>query len=357
MPINLEIPRTMTVLGLQYLERLACAVSADGLIVEVGALYGSSTWTLAKSCLPSVRVFSIDPWESTEWISNRFPADQFPSFSIESFQEYLKDCKNVTPIPGYSPEIVSQTWKEEIDLYFDDGVHENPSFINNLNFWRKFVKPGGILCGDDYASGSPDIVREVDQLAYLWGVQPEVMGRVWALRVPLAGSTQSLGVASQLPPLPGPNVQVTAICHGHPPYKAPPLVWAGQLHKSSPLEAFKLEWNNPIDHLDVTYRCGTNEGGLGAWTNSGDYCRLDKSARSPLITQVEFALTGSQAHNYKILYQAGFSHISTKTPLFNDTANSRMYHQGQVLIAPNPNQPIGALRVVVENRLNSEKSQ
>lgn len=348
MPLNLEIPRTMTVLGLQYLERLASAVSADGIIVEVGALYGSSTWTLAKSCLPSVRVFSIDPWESAQWISHRFPADRFPPFSIESFQAYIQDCYNVTPIQGYSPEIVSPTWKEEIDLYFDDGVHENPGFINNLNFWKKFVKPGGILCGDDYASGSPDIVREVDRLANFWGVQPEVMGRVWALRVPPRGTTQSLGVASQLPPLPGANVQVTAICRDYPPHPAPPLVWAGQLHKSSPMEAFKLEWQNSIDHLDVIYRCGNHEKGLGEWTNSGDYCIFKSSSHSTFITQIEFDLIGSQSSNYQISYQAGFSHMNTEKTVFDDTVNSRMYRQGQVLISPQPHLPICALRVVVE---------
>ena len=44
-----------------------------------------------------------------------------------------------------------------------------------------FVKDDGILCGDDYASGWPGIVRVVNALGASRGVRPWVAGRCWVL--------------------------------------------------------------------------------------------------------------------------------------------------------------------------------
>src|SRR5579871_61910 len=105
--INRDIPYTMTLYGLEYLGRMARAVPKNGLIVEVGPLFGSSTWVLAQNCDPSVRVISIDTWEPQPWIDTieeKFPGCKH--FSKAAFDFYTADCPNVTAIQGFSPEVM-----------------------------------------------------------------------------------------------------------------------------------------------------------------------------------------------------------------------------------------------------------
>ncbi len=102
--INKDIPRTMTMAGLEYLGRLSKCVPENGTIVEIGPLFGSSTWVLAKNAHPSVKVISVDTWEPQPWIDKieaKFPGCK--PFSIEAFKYYTQDCENVTAVQAGAP--------------------------------------------------------------------------------------------------------------------------------------------------------------------------------------------------------------------------------------------------------------
>lgn len=341
MPLNLSIPRTMTKLGLQYLDRIAAAQRPGAVIVEVGPLYGSSTWTLARSAPEGCTVYSIDTWERAPWIIKNVEEKLgAPPFSKDAFMAFVADCPNVVPIQGYAPDVVSD-WDKPIDVYFDDAAHGNPGFINNLSFFGKFVKPGGILCGDDYAQGSPDIVREVDALGASWGVRPEVMGRVWALRKPLDGQTRSTTVSEVLAPLPGPQITVTARCVGADPHLAPPLCWAGQLQKPGPLQAFRLDWVNRPAGLEVFARCIGADRRQDEGVPSGTWARADE-AESPILG-LALELRGENADAWRLTYQIGV--IRDGTAPFRERVNSPMAKAGSWVYAPNTGTPISALRV------------
>lgn len=343
MAINLEIPRTMTVAGLEYLERLAAAVPEKGTIVEVGPLYGSSTWTLARSCHPSVTVYSIDTWERVPWIVRNVEEKLgAPPFSLEAFKGFVADCPNVVPIQGYSPEVV-RDWARPIDLYFDDAAHGNPGFINNLGFFNGFVRPGGLLCGDDYALGSPDIVREIDFLGASWGVRPEVIGRVWALRKPAEGRLQSEGVAAALAPLPAPQLRVTAHCDGALPHAAPPRAWAGQLLKAGALRAFRLDWCGQPEGLEVRYWAAGRRS-RSEDCAAGELCSLPEA--DDVISSLSIRLEGEAADGLDVLYQAGMDRGSpVARKLKTNTPASR---NGQVLTVPAAGGYFSALRVVLQ---------
>ncbi len=178
--INLDIPRTMTLSGLHYLAKLAQSVPENGIICEIGPLYGSSTWVLCNNSHPSVKVVSIDSWdESQKWVAKRLP-EALP-FSKTSFLKYTNDCENLTAIQGYSPDCIKESWNTQIDMFFDDATHGDPGFSENLNYFRNFMKPNSVFCGDDYASGWPDIIKKVNETAQEFNSTIDVMGRVWAL--------------------------------------------------------------------------------------------------------------------------------------------------------------------------------
>jgi len=300
--INHDIPATMTMAGLAYLGEMARTVPENGIIVEVGPLFGSSTWVLAKNAHPSVTVYSIDTWEPAPWIDRvegENPGTE--PFSIDTFKGYVKDCANVVPIQGWSPGIVSK-WDKTIDMFFDDASHGNPGFINNLNFFVPKIRPGGIVCGDDYASGWPDIVREVDNLAENWGVKPEIIGRVWSMINPIEDQRNT--VYSTLQAEEAANIQICIKTAKGKIYDMPPSVWSGPLHKMDHIASMKIDWNKREPFLSFRWKVKFDGGekSESKWHSPGEELAQEDGKS---IIGFQFELIGKGRRKNKIEYQIG----------------------------------------------------
>jgi hypothetical protein len=183
--INLLIPGQMTEGELLGIESLAISVPSRGCVVEVGSLYGLSSWAWAKSVDPSVTVYCLDPWKREQWIIDLVEVKfkNCPEFSFEAFQKYTADCTNIVPMRGYSPNDFLE-WSRPVDLFFDDALHHNPFIRNSLRFWLKKMRPGGIMCGHDYCEEWSDVVAEVSDLAAELGVSVGCRERLWWFEVP-----------------------------------------------------------------------------------------------------------------------------------------------------------------------------
>ena len=183
--IRMSIPGQMTQGELECLEELARSTPENAVIVETGSLYGRSSYTWATSASTGTTVYCIDPWVREQWIIDLVETQQpgCPEFSFEAFQRYTKDCENIIPIKGYSPQDV-KTWDKSVDIFFDDSLHHNPYFRINLRFWLQHMKSGGIMCGHDYCSEWPDVVKEVDALAAELGVPVHTTEWIWWFKVP-----------------------------------------------------------------------------------------------------------------------------------------------------------------------------
>ena len=175
----------MTKGELQGIETLASRVPPGGCVVEVGSLYGLSSWTWAKSVDPSVTVYCVDPWKREQWIIDLVETKikDCPVFSVEAFQKYTADCPNIVPMRGYSPDDFLK-WSKPVNLFFDDAMHHNPFIRASLRFWIKKVLPGGVMCGHDYCEEWPDVVAEVNDLAAELGVSVNCREHLWWLEVP-----------------------------------------------------------------------------------------------------------------------------------------------------------------------------
>ncbi|MEO1147902.1 MAG: class I SAM-dependent methyltransferase, partial [Cyanobacteria bacterium J06638_22] len=163
MPYDLDIPGQVSEFELRAIELVASLVPQDGCIVEVGSLFGRSSWAWAKSVDPSVTVYCVDPWRKNAGI--RPMEERFGiTYGIEEFRKNTADCDNIEPLQGYSPHDFAD-WHQPIDLYYDDAVHQDPGFSDNLEFWASHLKPHGILCGDDFRPRFPDICNGVQKYA------------------------------------------------------------------------------------------------------------------------------------------------------------------------------------------------
>ncbi len=179
--LNLSIPGQISAEELERLARLARTVPPNGCIVEIGSLFGLSSWTLAKNAHPSVTVYCIDPWVHEPWM---LPIEESAgqTLSLETFRTYVSDVPNIIPLRGYSPMDFAG-WQRRIDLLFEDSVHANPVLRQNLTFWTPFVRPGGIISGHDYCDEFPDVKAEADGLGAAMRKTVEVTGAVWSIRI------------------------------------------------------------------------------------------------------------------------------------------------------------------------------
>jgi hypothetical protein len=57
-------------------------------------------------------------------------------------------------------------YDEQIDIFFLDAAHCNPSDIEYINYFTNFIKPGGMIIGHDYNTlgHSPDIMANIKLL-------------------------------------------------------------------------------------------------------------------------------------------------------------------------------------------------
>lgn len=167
---NLDIDGWMMEVELQEIERLASEVPANGLIVEVGCLYGRSTYAWAKSCDPSVKVLVIDAF--------------YEEHQRAKFDANTAGIENIEVIDGKAPDKMIYPG-HMIDLLFIDATHFNPNDLEIIEYFLPFMKKGGILSGHDYYETYPDVITNVRMLEERFDqkVMNALGTSIWAFRV------------------------------------------------------------------------------------------------------------------------------------------------------------------------------
>jgi hypothetical protein len=210
MPYNLNIPGWMPESELKTLEQIAQTIPENGTMVEVGPFCGRSSWCWAKSADPTVTIHCLDIWNPREHPyqppaaigEGSVPGPDFGVVAdnglamgtLANFHHFTRDCPNIVAHQGASPYDF-EDWEEPLDLVFLDGVHHNPVFWHDLNFWFWRLKPGGLCCGDDFARTHPDVVWGVQDFAKTHGLTFLVQGRIWMMpRPPHQSVTSIFGV-------------------------------------------------------------------------------------------------------------------------------------------------------------------
>lgn len=163
MPYRLDIPGWMPEQDLQYIETLAARVPDHGRIIEVGSFYGRSAWAWARSA-PSATVHCIDLWLGCT-VEEPNSHSNVSVFDERHFVEFTKDCGNITRTRGDSNRVLPTLPQQTYDLIFLDGAHTNPQYENDLELAFPLLKNGGILCGHDFISAWPDIIRATTYFA------------------------------------------------------------------------------------------------------------------------------------------------------------------------------------------------
>lgn len=178
------VPGQMTAGELGALRRIARAVPSGGAVVEIGSLYGLSSVNWAEEIPADACLYCIDPWKREPWIidlvESRVPG--CPPFSKEAFDTFTAGHLNIIPLQGYSPQDFLD-WRLPIDVVFEDSMHQNPYLRKTLEFWRRHVRKGGVICGHDYSNQWPDVKREADRIAAELGSRLQRVETFWWFHV------------------------------------------------------------------------------------------------------------------------------------------------------------------------------
>jgi hypothetical protein len=227
-----DAPRTMTLAGLQFLQALA-QERKSGCFLEVGPLFGSSTNAIdAGREDETVPIHTIDTFEAAPWVKKRLGID----LSREMFDKFTQGIENLNVHEGYAPDVVKETWSEQIGFYFDDATHGDPGWTDNYEFFSPFFTNDAIVCGDDFAGGWPDIVRNVYQITEDAGLKLFVIGRVWAF-TGVDDSRIANAVHDAFPKLQGCELVVK---HGDRTHRNIAASWSWGLHKAIALNEVTL---------------------------------------------------------------------------------------------------------------------
>lgn len=152
---NSNIHGYMNERELEIIAEKAAEVPENGVIVELGCYKGKSSVAWASSCHPSVKVYCIDMFTP--------PDLSEPSF-YDEFIENTKHLPNIIPLKGLCPILLDYPG-DQIDIFFNDATHYNPYDWNNIEYFRKFIKKGGLIMGHDYNLDKyPDVVTNAKRL-------------------------------------------------------------------------------------------------------------------------------------------------------------------------------------------------
>lgn len=196
MPYRLDIPGQVSVYQLMAIEAVATLVPANGCVVEVGSLFGRSSWAWAASVDPSVEVHCFDPWERNAGV-RAMEVRYGVRYGLEQFLAYTADQPNIRAHKGYSPNDFGD-WERPVDLYYEDAVHTDPILARNLDFWAGKLRPGGIVCGDDFRPRFPDVRAGAQRLADRMQRELVQVENFWCLLPPEALCPGSIEMAARL---------------------------------------------------------------------------------------------------------------------------------------------------------------
>lgn len=119
---------------------------------EIGTDQGEYAEVLLKT-IPNLKLFCVDPWQAQAYAPGEQPeSGEDQAFFDKRYQETL-DRLNGYKLIIYkltSMEALSAFNDNSLDFVYIDGNHDFLNVTQDIHFWLKKVRPGGIISGHDY---------------------------------------------------------------------------------------------------------------------------------------------------------------------------------------------------------------
>ena len=169
-------------------------VPENGVIVEIGSLFGRTAIAFAEGAYPSAKIYCIDffdgTWDNLYADSTTHPIGFWEKGKVynkgNEFKKFTSEYKNIIPLTLNNDEQIYQYNLEPIDVLFIDAAHTNPNDWENISYFKKFLKKNSLICGHDYNKLMyPDIVQNVQLLEEMYNTTAIFYkgSSMWAIRI------------------------------------------------------------------------------------------------------------------------------------------------------------------------------
>lgn len=135
--------------------QIVSSVQTNSKIVEIGSWKGrSSVFASHAAYLSHSKLYCVDTFKGNrgEGEQHATVIEALKSNIFEQFQKNIQTfgCPNVVVCRGES-SVIARNWDlGQIDFLFIDGSHDYESVIQDLSSWVPLLRPGGVVCGDDW---------------------------------------------------------------------------------------------------------------------------------------------------------------------------------------------------------------
>jgi len=168
--------------------RLITHLPKGGVGAEVGTWRGDFAAQLIEECKPDL-LYLIDPWAYREdpdyeqamygdgIAKGQVSMDEIYGSVLRRFQERVEEG-SVIVWRKTSGEGAGDLSTESLDWVYIDGDHTYEAVRDDLEAFRRVVRPGGIIAGDDYGDAGwwkDGVTKAVDEFAASVG-RPEIIG-------------------------------------------------------------------------------------------------------------------------------------------------------------------------------------
>jgi hypothetical protein len=129
--------------------------------IEIGTWRGDFASLMCSKLQPN-KFYAVDPFTLYEGYTDKPDVNEFGSQTnldalavkvADRVSKMLPDCRSVL-LRDLSCNAVNQFDDNSVDVVYVDADHKYEPVLADIRAWYAKVKPGGILCGDDYIEGS-----------------------------------------------------------------------------------------------------------------------------------------------------------------------------------------------------------
>ena len=143
-----HIPGATTNGELDIIYEWAKTVPENGVILELGSLFGRTAMAFVEGSHPSTKIYCVDKFNT--FINTSIKTNDAPggtiwnigqSYDIEAeFTKNMQGYSNVIPLKLEAKHNKVYPYKGELlDIFFIDSAHKNPDDIMNISYYRKFL--------------------------------------------------------------------------------------------------------------------------------------------------------------------------------------------------------------------------
>jgi hypothetical protein len=143
--------------------------------VEVGVEEGKYSEEICRDN-PGVHLYCVDPWIAYSRYIDEVSQDKLDRY-FATAKERLKNY-NCTFIRKTSMEAVKDFAPNSLDFAYIDGNHDFEWVVNDIIYWSKIVRPGGIVAGHDYKNEAKNrripfhVVQAINSYTDSYAVRP-----------------------------------------------------------------------------------------------------------------------------------------------------------------------------------------